>query len=188
MNKTKALSFIAIVLTLAAALWAYFFFQNKAFGVYDYKYRLVDPTHIGFELLYGLWPLVAAGAIAGFFVFGSLFIALYEPAEKSEIDAKLKSFKERAESAEENARQEAERIVAAEKNRAYALQEAAAKQIQEANEKHEEAMEIIVETRTRIAEYDEKLALAHKRTKNAICAAERIKRKHGEPARIAVRK
>lgn len=182
MNWKTVVALIATSLTAIAALWLWRNLPGYAWAEFDGdNWQIVAK---GWGVLAAAWPVALAGALIGFFGAGSLLAWVLERAVDADKAEKLAEAAERVRDAEERAReaqQAAERHVQA-RLEAVARREAAALQAQaEAERAKVEA----VQERNRA---EELVQHATYRARNAICAAERIKRRAEGKQRLNVQR
>jgi len=164
---------------------------DQAWGLFDDGQGAHVLIAVGWSIVPELWPVVLVGALIGFIVFGTLYEFFYEYVDKEDhetqiqrLELKTKNAKENAENALEIARKEFER----ERDVLNAHATDLRKQQTEINTlkaSYESELDLFKSERER---FDSETEVLKKRAVNAICAAERIKRKADGKKRLSAKK
>lgn len=162
---------LAIALLLGLTAWGVWVLPDLVLARYFPEHTSPIQVAEGFGILRHLWPVLAVGSLGGFLGFGLVFAWAYEEADNADVQAErqrlnehIEHLKQERDSAQEQAEQRyRQRLQETEQTRLLAL-----RQMDEAKTLKQQAEAERRDSTVQIEQF--KL-----RTRNAICAAERIK-------------
>jgi uncharacterized integral membrane protein len=175
--KTTVWAFM-IAATLALAIWLIVLLPTQAWAEWDGKQWQLVGT--GWATLWRGWPLLVAGALLGSVLVGVWLRAFLVIAAKGDYERRIA----RLTAERDEAQTKAQKTLTERLSLLEAREKAARDAKQEADEVIKAAHAQAADAKTQARQQVEKAGL---RARNAICAAERIKRKHGKAPKLSVR-
>ena len=179
--RAKAFFSVAAIALAALGFWLWRFMPNQGWAEIDFQAGKWNLVAAGWSTLLHAWPILAAGVMLGLGLgiglLGMLFRSLLDADQKSEIEQLERLIKESREREQQSlvlARKELERDFQDARDlydRAVQLQEQSETQIGQ-------ALRIKREAEAAQQQASQAVEQAQFRARNAICAAERLKRKH----------
>ena len=179
--RAKAFFSVSAIGLLVLLFWLWNYMPTQGWAVIDFQAGKWSLVASGWATLLHAWPILAAGVMLGVGVsiglLGMLFKAFIDADQRSEIEHLERLVKESREREQESlvlARKELERDFQDARDlydRAVQLQEQSETQI-------EQALRIKREAEAARQQAAQAIEQAQFRVRNAICAAERHKRKH----------
>ena len=167
----KSLWVVGTALLALLGFWLAQVMPSQAWGQWDGEsWRVVDT---GWAVLWRGWPLLALGALAGAGVTGSVLALTLKHLQAADFKLELARLRRQRDAAAS----EADARVAAREREAMRREEAASEAQRMAERARGEALAAHQAAERAKAEAEQAVGQANFRARNAICAAERIKRR-----------